>query len=137
MSVGSIDGIHHFREFSRSDETLGHEEAGGRGHVEPELMIFAGDALEGAFEVLVHAFDARDGKVTADLEWTFPLRQAELAWWDGAAVRRRTIALDDTREEGRRTFAWPLDLQGVRWVRLEAWDVATNGAFTQPLWIAP
>ena len=45
--------------------------------------------------------------------------------------------LDETREAGRKTFRWPLDLKGVRWVRLEAWDVATNGAFTQPLWIAP
>ncbi|HEX7901170.1 MAG TPA: hypothetical protein VF950_25655 [Planctomycetota bacterium] len=96
-----------------------------------------GDFFVTTGEVLIHAFDAKDGHVSADLEWTFPLRQVELAWWDGANVRRRTIPLDETREGGRRAFRWPLDLNGVRWVRLEAWDVATNGAFTQPLWIAP
>jgi hypothetical protein len=96
-----------------------------------------GDFFVTTGEVLIHAFDAKNGHVTADLEWTFPLRQAELTWWDGTKVHRKTIRLDETREEGRRAFTWPLDLQGVRWVRLEAWDVATNGAFTQPLWIAP
>ena len=96
-----------------------------------------GDFFVTTGEVLIHAFDARDGQVRADLEWTFPLRQAEIAWWDGTNVQRRTIPLDDTRERGRRDFRWPLDLKAVRWVRLEAWDVATNGASTQPLWIAP
>jgi hypothetical protein len=28
-----------------------------------------------------------------------------------------------------------LDLQGAKWVRLEAWDVAANGAFSQPVWV--
>src|SRR5262249_13853044 len=26
-------------------------------------------------------------------------------------------------------------LKGARWVRLEAWDVAANGAFSQPVWV--
>ena len=26
-------------------------------------------------------------------------------------------------------------LHGRRWVRLEIWDIATNGAFTQPVWL--
>jgi hypothetical protein len=28
-----------------------------------------------------------------------------------------------------------VDLRGAKWVRLEAWDVAANGAFTQPVWV--
>jgi hypothetical protein len=96
-----------------------------------------GDFFVTTGEVLIHAFDAKEGQVSADLEWTFPLRQAEISWWDGSSVQRRTVPLEATREQGRRRFQWPLDLKGVRWVRLEAWDVATNGAFTQPLWIAP
>ena len=27
------------------------------------------------------------------------------------------------------------DLTGRTWVRLEAWDIAGNGAFTQPVWL--
>ena len=29
------------------------------------------------------------------------------------------------------------DLTGRTWVRLEAWDIAGNGAFTQPVWLGP
>jgi len=29
----------------------------------------------------------------------------------------------------------PLDLKGRTWVRFEIWDIAANGAFTQPLWL--
>ena len=29
-----------------------------------------------------------------------------------------------------------LDLTGRKWVRLEAWDIATDGAFTQPVWLS-
>jgi hypothetical protein len=95
-----------------------------------------GDFFVTTGEVLVHAFEAKEGEVVADLEWTFPLAQVELAWWDGSAVGRRTVRLDETAEFGRRTFRFPLpELQGARWVRLEAWDAAVNGAFTQPLWL--
>jgi hypothetical protein len=94
-----------------------------------------GDFFVTTGEVLIHSFEAKDGKVRADLEWTLPLRQAELAAWDGREVRRRTIPLPATTEGGRAVFEWPLEVPEARWVRLEAWDVATNGAFTQPLWL--
>lgn len=95
-----------------------------------------GDFFVSTGEVLIHDFAAKDGRLHADLEWTFPLRQLELSWWDGTKVQRKTVPLESTTENGRRTFDWPLE-KGARWIRLEAWDVATNGAFTQPLWIAP
>ena len=85
-------------------------------------------------EVLIHSFDARSGKVTADLEWTFPLSQILLVSWDGREVKRRTISVNDAVEFGRRKFEWPLE-GSPKWVRLEAWDLAVNGAFTQPLWL--
>jgi hypothetical protein len=28
-----------------------------------------------------------------------------------------------------------VDLKGARWVRLEVWDSAANGAFSQPVWL--
>ena len=65
----------------------------------------------------------------ADLEWTFPLRTVELVI-DG---HRRTIQLPETREFGRQTFEWPVELKGKVYARIEAWDTAGNGAFTQPV----
>jgi hypothetical protein len=70
------------------------------------------------------------------LEWTFPLRFAEVISGDGTKVYRERIDLGDTGPFGRRTLALRPELAGRRWVRLEAWDVAANGAFTQPVWLA-
>ena len=30
---------------------------------------------------------------------------------------------------------FPIDLSRATWVRLEVWDIARNGAFTQPTWL--
>ena len=35
----------------------------------------------------------------------------------------------------RRTLTLRPELRGRLWVRLEVWDIATNGAFTQPVWL--
>jgi hypothetical protein len=77
------------------------------------------------------------GPVTleADLEWTFPLAFAELISGDGNEVFRERIDLGDTTEFGTRALQMPVDLEGRTWARLEVWDVAANGAFTQPVWI--
>lgn len=93
-----------------------------------------GDFFTTTGEVLIHSFDARNGKLTAELEWTYPLSNILVVSWDGHEVKRRTIRVTDTREFGRRKFEWPIE-GAPRWVRLEAWDVAINGAFTQPSWL--
>lgn len=93
-----------------------------------------GDFFTTTGEVLIHSFEAKGGKVKADLEWTYPLSQVLIASWDGREVKRRSIAVPDAREFGRRTFEWPTG-GSPKWIRLEAWDVAVNGAFTQPLWL--
>jgi hypothetical protein len=59
----------------------------------------------------------------------------ELVSSDGKTVKRKTIPLPETKEFGRQTFEWPMDLTGVQWVRLEVWDVAYDGAFTQPIYL--
>jgi hypothetical protein len=74
-------------------------------------------------------------EMRATLDWTFPLRFAELVSGDGKAVYRERIDLSDTEPFGRRTLTLKPDLAGRTWVRLEAWDVAGNGAFTQPIWL--
>lgn len=98
------------------------------------------DALrEGRFfvttgEILIHKCDARADRVTADVEWTFPLAIAVVAWGDAAGAHLETISLEDTGECDRRTFGLPVDLSKALWARLEVWDIAGNGAFTQPQW---
>jgi hypothetical protein len=72
----------------------------------------------------------------ANLEWTFPLAFAEVISGDGQEVFRQRIDLSDTESFSTRKLRLPLDLKGRTWVRLEAWDVAANGAFTQPVWLA-
>jgi hypothetical protein len=74
-------------------------------------------------------------EVEATLTWTFPPAFAEVIWGDGAQTQRRRI---DLRGEGAfagKTLRVPLALGGAKWVRLEAWDIAVNGAFTQPVWL--
>ena len=72
----------------------------------------------------------------AKLEWTFPLAFAEIISGDGQKVFRQRIDLTDTESFGTRTLRLPLDLKGRTWVRFEVWDIAANGAFTQPVWLA-
>jgi hypothetical protein len=69
------------------------------------------------------------------LDWTFPLRFIEVISGDGKTVDRERIDLAGTRPFGREERALKPDLEGKTWVRLEAWDVAANGAFTQPVWL--
>jgi hypothetical protein len=71
----------------------------------------------------------------AEVEWTFPLAFAEIISGDGQKVIRQRIDLGDTESFGMRKLRLPLDLSGRKWIRLEVWDIAANGAFTQPVWI--
>lgn len=74
-------------------------------------------------------------EVEFDLDWTFPLAFAELVSGDGVSIKRETIDLSDEAEFRSGRFVRQIDLAGKRWVRLEVWDSAANGAFTQPIWI--
>jgi hypothetical protein len=85
-------------------------------------------------ETLMPDADSRPG-LRVTLEWTFPLRFAEVISGDGKQVFREHIDLADTEAFGRRTLTLKPDLRGRKWVRLEVWDVAVNGAYTQPVWL--
>ena len=74
-------------------------------------------------------------ELKAHICWTFPLAFAEVVSGDGQKVYRERIDLADTEALGSRTITIHPKLDGRRWVRLEIWDVAANGAFTQPVWI--
>jgi hypothetical protein len=77
---------------------------------------------------------ANDVIASVDVQWTFPLRFAEIVWSDGKTMHRETIPLGDTREFGKRTFEWRAPAAGWQWARLAVWDVAGNGAFVNPTW---
>jgi len=69
------------------------------------------------------------------LEWTFPLKFVEIISGDGEKVYRERIDMSDTPAFGKKTLVLSPNLAGRTWVRAEAWDIAANGAFTQPVWI--
>ena len=74
-------------------------------------------------------------EVVVDLSWTYPLRFAEVVSGDGRKVYRERFDLSDTPAFGSKTLTLKPDLAGRTWARFEAWDVATDGAFAQPVWI--
>ncbi len=74
-------------------------------------------------------------EIRVDLSWTFPLRQVELISGDGLKVFRERIDCSDTGPFDKRSMQLSRDLTGRTWIRLEAWDIAGNGAFTQPVWL--
>jgi len=71
----------------------------------------------------------------ASLEWTYPLDRLEVVSGDGNRVYRERVSLIDTIEFGKRDLDIEIDLSDRKWARIEVWDIATNGAFTQPVWI--
>lgn len=99
-------------------------------------------------EILLPAFNV-DGKkagetlrvqankatVSIAVQWTFPLHYIDIVSGDGQQVFREHINLDTTTAFGKNKFQWPVNLAGRKWVRVEVWDEAANGAFTQPVWL--
>lgn len=73
--------------------------------------------------------------ISFNVQWTFPLNFAEIISGDGKQVYRHRIALNKTNAFGSQTVQATVDLRGRKWVRLEVWDVAANGAYTQTVWL--
>ena len=73
-------------------------------------------------------------KATARVSSTFPLRLAEIVWGDGKTTHREQIDLSAAREFEEHAYTWESQAPGWMWARLEVWDVAGDGAFTQPIW---
>jgi len=80
-----------------------------------------------------------DGKpeIKFALEWTFPMNFAEIISGDGEKVYRERIDLANSRAFDHKTLSIKPELKGRKWVRVEAWDVAANGTFSQPVWLNP
>lgn len=78
-----------------------------------------------------------DGTATVALNvtWTFPLTFAEIVSGDGKQVYRERIDLTSTLPFGQQQYRFPVNLKNRTWVRVEVWDAAVNGAFTQQVWL--
>lgn len=76
-----------------------------------------------------------DAKIELGINWTFPLNFAEVISGDGKKVYRKRVNLNSTKVFGKKTFFINANLKNRKWVRVEVWDVAANGAFTQSVWI--
>ena len=74
--------------------------------------------------------------ITADVEWTFPMAFMEVVTGDGKTVTKQALPATDLQAFGSKKLSIPFDATGKKWVRFAMWDVAGNGAFTQPQWLA-
>lgn len=70
----------------------------------------------------------------ASVNWTFPLRVAEIVWGDGHETHTQSIPLANTREFGHNDFTWEVTAPGWTWARMSVWDIAGNGAFVPSIW---
>jgi hypothetical protein len=99
--------------------------------------IRAGNFFGNTGEVLFHnwAVNGTGAKsvYTASIEYTFPLKFAELVWSDGTKVNRKIIDLTGTTPFGTKEFKIPFDATGKKWVRFAVWDSAGDGAYVQPI----
>ncbi|OLE83140.1 MAG: hypothetical protein AUF76_07255 [Acidobacteria bacterium 13_1_20CM_2_65_9] len=96
-----------------------------------------GDFFVTSGEVLISSYGVEgtgdERSITADVEWTFPLDFVEVVWGDGQKTDRQIIPTTDLPAFGKKRFQIPFKAAGKKWVRFAAWDVATNGAFVQPI----
>lgn len=74
-------------------------------------------------------------EIALDAKWTFPLNRAEVISGDGKEVFHDIINLNDTQAFGQKNFKFTQNMKGRKWLRVELWDVAANGAFTQIIWL--
>jgi hypothetical protein len=97
-----------------------------------EFFTTTGEVLLPAVDIATNA--PSEISVQATVQWTFPLRFAEIVWGDGETTHRQLLPLENTREFDSSTFSWKVKAEGWKWARLAVWDIAGNGAFVNPAW---
>lgn len=100
---------------------------------EVSIPDFTVDGKESGSTIRVEA--GKKPEVKVEVTWTFPLQFIELISGDGSHVFRERVDMSDTAPFGSRSLRLAPELSGRTWLRLEAWDVAGDGAFTQPVWL--
>jgi hypothetical protein len=84
-------------------------------------------------EANIHAGANGDIVVHARVRWTLPLRFAEVVWGDGKNTFNETISLEKTGPFGDSTFDWTVQAGEWKWARFAVWDIASDGAFINPI----
>lgn len=92
----------------------------------------AGDFFTSTGEVTLPLVERIAGrKVRVIAQGTFPLAQMVFVWGDGYSVDRAVVPVESTRSFRQHTMEFDSPaLSHAKWVRVEVWDVAGNGAFT-------
>ncbi|MGC3957394.1 MAG: LamG domain-containing protein [Verrucomicrobiota bacterium] len=96
--------------------------------------VKAGDFFTTTGEILIHTWNATTTGVTATVEWYCPPAFAEITWGDANGVHKFKQSLATAQQFQTQQLVIPANLSSANWVRLEIWDVARNGAFTQLHW---
>jgi hypothetical protein len=91
-----------------------------------------GDYFISTGEVLLDSAKRTEGAITARVKWTLPLSHAVVVWSEGGKVKRDTALFETLGSFGDQSMSFPIP-KGATWMRLEVWDVAGNGALTNPL----
>jgi hypothetical protein len=96
-----------------------------------------GDYFMTSGEVLIPHWELQGSgsqrMVIADVEWTFPLDFIEVVWGDGVETGRKIVSASELGPFSKKRFEIAVDISHKKWLRFAAWDVATNGALTQPV----
>jgi hypothetical protein len=103
--------------------------------------VARGEGFISTGEILLPSFSIgqSDGdklNIRARVSSTFPLRLAEVVWGDGTATHRETFDLQSTHEFDEHEYKWQVNAHGWTWARFAVWDIASDGAFTNPVWRA-
>jgi len=77
-----------------------------------------------------------EAKIHLNIDWTFPLNFLEVVSGDGQTVFRERVDLSKTGAFGSEEFQLSLNLGNRTWARVEVWDIAANGAFTQTIYFS-
>ncbi len=77
-----------------------------------------------------------EAKIHLNIDWTFPLNFLEVVSGDGQTVFREKVDLSKTGAFGSEEFQLSLNLVNRTWARVEVWDIAANGAFTQSIYFS-
>jgi hypothetical protein len=99
--------------------------AKGDGFISTGEIVLPGTTIKGEGDSL---------HVKAQVQYTFPLRMAEIVWGDGRETHHESIDLQSTHEFGQREYRWNVNAPGWTWARMGVWDVAGDGGFTNPVW---
>ena len=97
--------------------------------------LHTGDYFTSTGEVLLPLVErVAGGTLRVKAQGTFPLAQMVIVWGDGVRVERKVLPLDSERAFGLHQSEFTSEaLKTAAWVRVEVWDVAGNGAFSNVL----